>query len=79
MIDGYPELSRDRSNGHSLLTELDAKTLGRSLHKWTGDASFFVAGIDLEQSEGFLPKVAWDWIKRRRTERFGAAAGSHST
>jgi hypothetical protein len=46
-------------------TDLDAAGVSESLRSRAKDARFLVTEVNLADSEGRLPRVAWDWIRRR--------------
>lgn len=50
-------------------TDLTPRDLSASLKREIGDAGFLVIEVDPAQSDGFLPRRAWEWIKRREKER----------
>ena len=50
-------------------TELTPQKLAAALRQVTDDTSFLVIAVDPSQSDGFLPRRAWQWIKRREKEQ----------
>ena len=50
-------------------TDMAPRKLADSLKEVSHNASFLVIEVDPAQSDGFLPRRAWEWIKRREKEQ----------
>jgi hypothetical protein len=48
-----------------LRSDLDAGAISAKLKPLVGDANFLVMAVDLADSDGWLPKRSWEWIKKR--------------
>jgi len=57
---------------YMMTSECDAATLSKSIAKLVKPWTFLVIKVDPEDSQGWMPERAWDWILRRQV------AGEHS-
>jgi hypothetical protein len=46
-------------------SDLDAETLSEHLRQYTKNAKLLVMEVNPSESDGWLPKRSWTWIRRR--------------
>jgi hypothetical protein len=48
-----------------LESRLNADAIGERLHALAPDARFLLTGVNLTESQGWLPELSWKWIEKR--------------
>jgi len=55
-------------SSYVLISELNTNTLTQEISKIIPNKRFLIFRVDLNTRNGWLPKDAWDWIERMKSE-----------
>ena len=58
-----------------LRSELDANTISLKLKPLVGEANFLIMAVDPSDSDGWLPKRSWEWIRKRARKEVSSDRG----
>ncbi|HTU52706.1 MAG TPA: hypothetical protein VMF62_01920 [Acetobacteraceae bacterium] len=58
-----------------LQSDLDADAISAKLKPLVGEGKFLVMAVDPADSDGWLPKRGWEWIKKRARQAADADRG----
>ncbi len=46
-------------------TTLTADAVAARIHELAPEAKFLLTGVDLAETQGWLPEISWKWIEKR--------------